>query len=171
MHFSTVDKTVLINSLLRHCIQALFIVVLASIVGLIFNHFRPNGLTVFNRTVSLSLEDDLNRTFAELSLNEALEEYNSGESLFIDARGHDSYISGHIKGARNIPANRFNDFFENALRDITTDRKIIIYCNNFNCDLAEEVANKLFLKNFDNIRILKEGWEKWFEAFLPIEEG
>ena len=169
----TVDKTILINFLLRCSFQAVFIIVLASVLGLIFNHFRPNnGLAVFSETAYLSvLTADNSISFTRLSIDEALKEYNSGEPLFIDARSYDYYISGHIKGARSVPANRFDDFFKNALKNIAADKKIIVYCGGFNCDLAEEVANKLFFKGFEDIKIFEDGWEKWFEFFLPIEEG
>ena len=173
MNYLTTDKAVLINSLFRYSLQALFTIILSVVVGLIFNHFRPNGLTIFSETASLSIlrVDDANRQFDRLSIDEALEEYNLGESLFIDARGYNHYILGHIQGAISIPANRFDDFFENAFKNIAVNRKIIVYCDSFNCGLSEEVANKLFIKGFNNIKIFEDGWEKWFEAFLPIKEG
>ena len=173
MNYLTIDRVVLINSLFRYSFQVLFIIVLSTVLGLTFNYFRPNGLSVFSETASITLStvNDSSRSFDSLSLDKALKEYNLGESLFIDARSHDYYILGHIKGARSIPANRFDDFFENALENIAVDKKIIVYCDSFNCDLAEEVANKLFFKGFYNIKIFEDGWEKWFEAFLPVNEG
>jgi len=173
MRYLTVDKTILINSLFRYGFQSVLIVVLASALALIFNHFRPNGLIIFSGTSPWPLLkfDDNSRPFDRLSLSETLKEYNLREALFIDARSHDYYISGHIQGARSIPANRFDDFFEAALKNTDIDRKIIVYCDSFSCDLAEEVAEKLLFRGFENIKIFEEGWEKWFEAFLPIEEG
>jgi len=173
MNYLTVNKIALINSLFRYIFQALLVVVISAILGLTFNYFRPNGLSVFSKTTFIPLltVDNDSKSFDRLLLDEALKEYNLGESLFIDARSHNHYISGHIMITRSIPANRFDDSFEKALKNIAFDKKIIVYCDSFNCDLAEEVAKKLFLKGFYDIKIFEEGWGKWFEAFLPIEEG
>jgi hypothetical protein len=50
-------------------------------------------------------------------------------TLILDARSADAYAEGHIDGAINLP---FTDFTDQSLAAAlgTTDKRILIYCNN-----------------------------------------
>ncbi len=66
-------------------------------------------------------EHDVSR----ISLAEAKESYDKGDVFIVDARSADSYASGHIDGAVNIPLNET----KKRLSEFPKDKKIIVYCS------------------------------------------
>jgi rhodanese-related sulfurtransferase len=91
--------------------------------------------------------------------------------LFLDARSPDLYREGHIQGARNLPWESFDDFFDPVMKDVPRDAFIVAYCDGEGCSLSEEVAKDLLSIGYENVRVLFNGWTRWTEAGLPVEKG
>ena len=60
-----------------------------------------------------------------ITVEDAKKEFDAGTAVFVDTRSEYAYNLEHIKGAMNIPAEKF----EERYKDIPTGKKIIAYCD------------------------------------------
>jgi rhodanese-related sulfurtransferase len=67
-------------------------------------------------------EDEVPR----VPLEQALTAYSAGAAVFLDVRSADSFATGHIPGAINIPVNEIE--VNPTLAGIDRDEWIITYC-------------------------------------------
>lgn len=85
------------------------------------------------------------------------EEFKAGmrKAQIIDVREKDSFDAGHILGARNMPYTTI----KTTLNSIRKDQPIYLYDQKKS--LSIRTANILRKKNYENIYILKDGYENW----------
>ena len=143
-------------------------------MGLLVNHLRPDGLPLVSdwsvqaQLAEKSGRDDQNKV---VSIEEAKRAFFSKEVLFLDARPSEVYNAGHIKGARSMPAEQAEEFFEKVMGNVPKNVMIITYCDGESCALSKDLALYLFFRGYDDVRVLVNGWTRWVEAGLPIAES
>jgi rhodanese-related sulfurtransferase len=105
--------------------------------------------------------------FRRISREEAYKLYQSGMATFVDVRSHQSFSTGHIKGALSIPGSQLIERFS----EVTPGKMVITYCA---CD-AEQSSGKAVLNlnahGVKNAAALKGGYLEWKAARLPIAAG
>ena len=95
----------------------------------------------------------IKRSAKELSQDDFFEQ--SRNQQLIDTREHDSFVNGHIIGARNFP---YFQLKEIGL-SLQKDRPVYLYSQN---RVAESrAANQLRKQGYKEIYILKEGFENY----------
>lgn len=142
-------------------------------LGLIFNWINPKGVPLIAeekvlkwKSGSFSVPANTKEPYA-VNLEQAKELYEQKE-IFIDAREKEEYLSGHIKGAVNIPFDDM-DNYRTELEKIKKDEIIVTYCSGSDCDLSILLGNKLFELGYKNVYIFFGGWIKWLSAKYPVE--
>lgn len=85
------------------------------------------------------------------------DEFKAGmkKAQVIDVREKNEFDSGHILGARNIPFTVLTNSFSAFRKDQP------IYLYDTRKSLSIRAANKLRKEGFNNVYILKEGYEGW----------
>jgi rhodanese-related sulfurtransferase len=105
--------------------------------------------------------------FRRITREEAYKLYQAGQATFIDVRSHQSFSTGHIKGALSIPGSQIIQRFA----EVTPGKTVITYCS---CD-AEQSSGKAVLNlnahGVKNAAALKGGYLEWKAARLPIAAG
>ncbi len=143
---------------------------LASILGLGVNHLRPDGISLQARW---SPEAQLHASPSDDNLIVSMEEaqvlYFSEQAVFVDARPDEAYEAGHIKGARSLPWEAFEDRFSETMADVPIELPIIVYCDGEGCGLSKELTFGLLEKGYKDVRVLVNGWSLWQQANLPTE--
>lgn len=152
--------------------QSCAILVLAAALSLAVNHFRKDGLPlVGDRSPKADLSGLNSSEDAVVSIEEARALFLTDGAIFLDARSSEAYQAGHIKGALNLPAQNFDEFYPTVLPEIPPDSLIITYCDGEACDLSKDLALALSAKGFSHVRVLVNGWSVWRNAGLPVEGG
>jgi rhodanese-related sulfurtransferase len=152
--------------------QSCAILALAVALSLTVNHFRKDGLPLIGDWSPKARLSTLNTVEeATVSLEEARALFLTEGAVFIDARAPDEYLSGHIRGAFNVPADNFDEFYPRVEPQITSDSLIIAYCDGEACPLASDLAFTLAAKGYSHVRVLVNGWSSWQDAKLPVESG
>ena len=69
----------------------------------------------------------------------------------------------HIPHSINVPLE--DDKFTELVEKVAgrKDRKVVVYCANFGCDVSEKAAKELEQADFSNIFDYEGGTEEWFE--------
>ena len=148
--------------------QAGTIVLLAVIPAILINQIRPDRLLLM---ADWSPETQLTFESGEsmvISLEEARDNFLSGKAIFLDARAPEFYKEGHIKDARNLPWESMEEYLDPIMADISQGTLIIIYCDGESCTLSKDLAQELFFRGYENIRVLIDGWSLWKKHRLPI---
>lgn len=105
----------------------------------------------------------------ELNTAEAKFLYDSGNAVFVDARGANEYKEGHIKGAVSIPLNNADTLIP-GLKDSFAGKIAVTYCHGgAQCRLSYKVAQKLYEAGIKNTAIFFGGWPQWTQNSYPVE--
>jgi rhodanese-related sulfurtransferase len=106
--------------------------------------------------------------FRRISRQDAYDLYKAGKAVFVDVRSHQSFTTGHIRGAVSIPGSQLITRFGEVQQ---AEKLIITYCA---CD-AEQSSGKavqnLTAHGVKNAAALKGGYNEWKAAGLPIAAG
>ncbi|MDF1614332.1 rhodanese-like domain-containing protein [Desulfurivibrio alkaliphilus] len=52
----------------------------------------------------------------------------AGEVVVLDVRSADEYNAGHIPGAINLPDDQFHANYEELVKKVPTDKRVVIHC-------------------------------------------
>jgi rhodanese-related sulfurtransferase len=141
-----------------------FLVIVISIVlAVIFNTTNPNGIPLFPEFPDRS-------SIPMVSPSAVLEEIQQGETLILDAMPTNFYHQRHIGGAVNIPLGLFDIVYLMTFAEEDKEKKIIVYGGTISKAYDLEVAGKLLLRGYKNVRILEGGLTAWEGTGYPVEE-
>ena len=147
------------------------LMVMAVMIGVGANHWRPDGIALIGDWSVESRFSDAAGESLVIALEQAGQLFKKKEALFLDARPENQFTQGHIKGALSLPWQEVDRYFVEIADRFKAAKAIITYCDGESCDLSHELA--LFLKDmgFENVRVLVNGWTVWQQAGLPTEDG
>jgi rhodanese-related sulfurtransferase len=149
--------------------EALAILAIASVLGLLFNHYRTGGLELIAPERPAPAPLGGSTGMREISVEAAAAKFDSGEAVFADARSPEEFERGHIRGALNLPPAAMDAWAEKLLSEIGTEVEWVTYCDGENCPLARELAGQLNLLGFERVYYLEDGWRKWRSRGLPVD--
>ena len=148
-----------------------FIGVVILIFATIFNLSNPNKINVLPKFYD-------QEEIPKVDLQNAKEEFDKGETIFVDARPANFYDKRHIKGAINLPMPSFEINYM-YMSNQETVKDIIVYGRSIGAQYDEAVARQLQLYGHDNVQILKGTrqlmplrWfalDAWEERGYPVE--
>jgi len=146
--------------------QAIYLIACSILIGVLYNFFQPNGISF------LAKEDIVSEQFNDyliknLNIDSAKIMYDEGV-VFIDARHISAYSEGHISGA--FLSDNYDFLLDKLFFNHEMDDPIVIYCDNSECGLSEELAIQLELDGFSNLYIFKGGWGEWLKVGYPVEK-
>jgi rhodanese-related sulfurtransferase len=102
--------------------------------------------------------------FDQVSRAELAARIATGDVVVVDVRPPAEYASGHIAGARSIPAERLT----RELRGLPDDIEVVAYCRGPYCLLADD-AVRLLRRKGRAARRLEDGFPEWRSASLPTQ--
>ena len=108
--------------------------------------------------------------YAEISLDDAERLFQDGGAIFADARHAADYDAGHIKGALNLSAADQGAWLSDVLSSTDPATVIVTYCDGQECHLAADLAQLLSVNGFDQVFYLTNGWTRWRESGLPVDQ-
>ncbi|HOV86742.1 MAG TPA: cyclic nucleotide-binding domain-containing protein [Syntrophobacteraceae bacterium] len=142
-----------------------FLVVFAVsiVLALIFNSSNPNGIPLFPKFPDRA-------SFPSVSPVEAMEAVQRGDALLVDAMPSNFFAKRHIQGAVNMPLALFDIVYMMSFAEEDKEKKIIVYGGTVSKLYDLEVANKLLLRGYSNVRILEGGLSAWEQNGYPVVE-
>lgn len=158
--------------------ETIIILMVASVSGVIFNHFNSKGISLIARTQkaapivntrAIRQSDNFSEP-AFISLEQAVALFENKTAIFVDARKPEHYEYGHIPGARLISWTGLEKPPE-IPADLHPKQLIVVYCSDPGCEMAAELAFFLFENGYSRLRIFEGGWEAWRLTNLPTEKG
>jgi rhodanese-related sulfurtransferase len=150
---------------------ALVMILAGGILGVTTNLIHPNGIAWiqdWSRYVESQAQD---AGIDVIPLGIAHARYTSGNSLFIDARNPVEYGAGHVPGSISVPFEEFEEYFEELEKVLCSDKEVVVYCSNRECDDALGLAVELKVMGVSNLLYYVDGFELWEASGCPVDKG
>lgn len=148
--------------------RMVIIIVIAGVLGLLRNMLFSDSISFRESTAITGINAD------SLSENITLEEARQLQQQgirFLDARAPANYSDGHIPGALNIPASvPFQEKIQ-LVQNLDTDAPYVIYCNDPDCPLGDEIYEFLQVAGFTKLHIMAAGYDGWEKAGYAVAKG
>jgi rhodanese-related sulfurtransferase len=133
------------------------------VIAVIFNTTNPNGVPLFPEHSDLS-------SIPIVSPSSVMEEIRDGETIILDAMPANFYDQRHIGGAVNIPLGLFDIVYLMTFAEEDKEKKIVVYGRTISKPYDLEVATKLLLRGYTNVRVMEGGLTAWESSGYPVEE-
>lgn len=91
----------------------------------------------------------------EISIDDASELLEAGETVFVDVRDVDSYKAGHIETAHHLTNENVQEFIGKTAKDMP----IIVYCYHGNSSIGATAF--LMEQGYKNVQSMAGGFEAW----------
>ncbi len=138
----------------------LLIIGVSVLLALSFNHANPNGIPLFP-----SLEKE---SVPSISAPAAMERSRSG-ALIVDAMPANFFQKGHIKGAVNMPMALFDIVYLMNFSEENKERPILVYGSTISKPYDADIAGKLQLRGYSDVKIIEGGLTAWEKKGYPVE--
>ncbi len=92
-----------------------------------------------------------------------MNEVQHEDFILINVLPREVFNQQHIRTSINIPVE--SDDFVDQVESVagSKERKIVVYCANFDCDASPKAAEKLERAGFSKVYDYEGGTEDWFE--------
>jgi CRP-like cAMP-binding protein len=141
-----------------------FLVVGVSVLlAITFNLSNPYG-------IPLIPERPDTESISSISASAAMEEYRQGDTLIVDAMPSNFYQKRHIKGAVNMPMALFDIVYLMNFADEEKTKRVVVYGNSISRPYDLEIANKLVLQGYSDVKVMDGGLKAWEADGYPVEE-
>ena len=104
-----------------------------------------------------------------ISLKEAHDLWQEGQTLFLDARPPKEFAELHIPRALNLPPEKMTDLQGTGILGLPRDRRIVVYCAKKQCNSALKVARHLQTLGFRRVMAFLGGFQDWDEAGYEVD--
>jgi rhodanese-related sulfurtransferase len=165
------------KSFLKILFQAALIVVFSLFIGVIYNTFSKEGISLKGSWSRKVLSDSLVVPYSydkadppAITLTQAMTYFQTHNTIFLDARLEGDYKAGHIPKALNLPFEEFEQYYPKIEPLLSNDKNIITYCDGTECETSLFLARLLKERGFKNLKIFFGGWNEWNKAGLPVEK-
>ena len=140
----------------------IIIIGLSLFLGIGLNVTNPHGIRLIPKLSSPEI-------LSSATLPYAIEKYQKGDVIFVDAMPSNFYNKEHIKGALNLPMPLFDIMYMLNFSGIEKEKELIVYGRTISRHYDKEVAKKLVLNGHNNIKILPDGLSAWKKNGNPVE--
>ncbi|MCU0643045.1 MAG: rhodanese-like domain-containing protein [bacterium] len=172
--------------------EAMLILVIAVVLGMVVNLFHPNHVQIATRRPSLKFapdtmlaqdlpgvsfssdqeaEDEKNEQITEpmLITTEQVLQLIAGEmALLLDARSKAEFEKSHIPGAQNVPYPNLS-LYQARLDSLPDDQWLVCYCDGPPCQQAESLAAELIKSGHGLVAVYFDGLNGWKASGQEIE--
>ena len=131
------------------------------LLAITFNISNPNGIPF-----SPARPDPA----PSISAVAAMEDYRQGQTLIVDAMPDNFYQQRHIKGAINMTKALFDFVYLMSFSEGDKNKKIVVYGNSISRPYDQEIADKLLLRGYRNVKVLDGGLGAWEANGYPVEK-
>jgi CRP-like cAMP-binding protein/rhodanese-related sulfurtransferase len=140
-----------------------FIVVIgvSILLAITFNFLNPDGIPLIPEWPA---------PVPAISASEAMHEYMQKKAVIVDAMPNNFYKLMHIKGAQNLPPAQFDIMYMANFPRKDKNMLIVVYGSTISAPYDLQTANKLLLRGYSNVRLLKGGLKAWEADGYPVEK-
>jgi CRP-like cAMP-binding protein len=138
------------------------LLVISVLLGVAFNASNAKGIPLFQKTFT-------DAAVSFIAPSDIYEKYQKEELLIVDANPSIFFEQEHIKKAMNLPLSTFDFMYDLRLAKTDKSKEIIVYGRTISEHYDKKAAEKLVIRGFEKVKILKGGLSAWKEKNYPVE--
>jgi len=146
--------------------RALLIVLFSGLAGILVNSASPRGIPLFGPVPLPEIEG-----VEQIGLAEAWSLFQTGQSVFVDARSGPEFAARSIPGALSLGADEFDEKVSSLLDLLPQDSILVVFCSGKGCESSREVAGFLRDAGFRHVKVFLGGWEEWTDSGYPTSRS
>jgi len=131
------------------------------LLAITFNFSNPYGIPLI---------PERPEAVASISASAAMQDYRQGQTLIVDAMPNNFYQNAHIQGAVNMPMALFDIVYLMSFSEEKKDKEIVVYGNTISRPYDLEIADKLLLRGYKDVKVLEGGLQAWEANGYPVEQ-
>ncbi len=159
------------NSIGNLFLEMAVIVLVASAIGLIWNH-RMLSAVWSGKSVPVP-SSPVSADSANLPLPAGLAQakylYDHKQAVFVDARDELTFSRGRIKGAISLPVGKFEEKLAEFKNKVPLSDTLVVYCNGYGCNDSMTDGKKLMSNGYRQVLVFEGGFPEWKDAGYPLE--
>ncbi len=140
------------------------ILVLALVIGLVFNLSNPEGVSLRPASWSREPLPTIDAEWLRLRVD-------NGSTLVVDARPAELYARSRVRGAVNLPRSLFEFVYTMRFASLDPEARIVVYGRTVSSLYDEDVAAMLRERGFADVAVLEGGLAGWRAKGYPVEYG
>jgi rhodanese-related sulfurtransferase len=141
----------------------LLVVGVSILLAITFNISNPYGIPLIPERPDVE-------SIPSISAAAAMQDYRQGQTLIVDAMPNNFYQKRHVKGAVNMPMALFDIVYLMKFSEEDKARKIVVYGNTISRPYDQEIAGKLLLRGYADVKVMDGGLKAWEAGGYPVEE-
>jgi len=141
----------------------LLVIGVSVLLAITFNISNPYGIPFVPERPDVE-------SVSSISPSAAMRDYRQGETLIVDAMPKNFYRKRHIKGAVNMPMALFDIVYLMNFPEEDKAKKIVVYGNTISRPYDLEIASKLVLRGYSDVKLMDGGLRAWEANGYPVEE-
>ena len=106
-----------------------------------------------------------------IDIEDVAEKITTAQVILIDLRDSEDFDRIHAQGAINLPYYDFDEAISDFIEKVDEDQQIILFCEGILCGISARAAKELLDLGYEDISIIKQGFDGWKNLNLPIEEN
>jgi rhodanese-related sulfurtransferase len=131
------------------------------LLAITFNFSNPYGIPLI---------PERPEAVPSISASAAMQDYLQGQTLIVDAMPNNFYRKLHIQGAVNMPMALFDIVYLISFSEENKDKEIVVYGNTISRPYDLEIAAKLLLRGYKDVKVLDGGLQAWEAKGYPVEQ-
>ena len=155
----------------RNSIRLLILFLSSVLVTIVINSFHPAKLPLIlseERRPGIPA-GSWQEKIRFINVDQMVEEASTGQIVIIDLRERDHFSQLHAAGSINLPYYEFEEVYSDFIDRTPIDKSIFIFCEGMLCGLSTRVAKELLDAGYNNLTVVKQGFEGWVKSQLPME--
>ncbi|MGO9371059.1 MAG: cyclic nucleotide-binding domain-containing protein [Syntrophobacteraceae bacterium] len=141
----------------------LLVIWVSVFLAVIFNISNPYG-------IPLVPERPDAESISSIGASAAMEDYQHGNTLFVDAMPANFYNKRHIKDAVNVPMPLFDIVYLMNFSEEDKAKKIVVYGSTISRPYDRELASKLVLRGYMDVKVMEGGLSAWEANGYPVDQ-
>lgn len=157
------------RAMMRIVREACLILVVAAVGGGLVHQMRDPVTDDPAAPVAVS-ETEMLTGPKMVDLDTAVQWFDGGTVLFIDARDKYAYAEGHVPGALHLDPAETDTWMIDIYQRLPPDAWVVTYADADGDVHARLLAERLHEIGFANVYYLARGWPAWIDRGLPVSD-
>ena len=103
-----------------------------------------------------------------VGLGNVVDEITAGRLILVDLRDSEDFDESHAVGAINLPYHEFDDVYPDFADKVSAEQHLVIFGQGMLFGMSARIAKRLSDLGYNNITILKQGFEEWKKLDFPV---
>jgi len=141
------------------------------VLSLIANAVHPMGLPLVVRKGLPGIPNWITNRFQGVDVTTGYRLAKLPGAILVDTRDEEDFLEERARQAISLPYHGFEQHYAVFAERVPKHAHVLLYCYGTSCGLAARVAKRLVVRGYQQVTVLRNGFQAWKAKGLPVESG